>query len=218
MVLEQHFNDFLSRVIAEDALHARFLNSISLLEYIGARKMAKSLPQRGFDGQMLAHLSEEARHALVFKRWAERLNGQPMDFSANQLLASKPAQRYIQGIDRQAQVCARQLGLNLAETYWLATWMIEVRAMWAYPRYQAVLEQNGRGPGRISLVAIIREEQSHLRDMGHYFDQHPRVNRNVLQTLETEEESLFSQLLSKWEQSLTHDPALAQEDKPKGTS
>ncbi|MCB1050712.1 MAG: hypothetical protein KDC71_08930 [Acidobacteria bacterium] len=204
MALEQQFNDFLNRVVAEDALHARFLNTISLLEYIGARKMAKSLPQRGFDGQMLAHLSEEARHALVFKRWAERLNGQPMDFSAHQLLASKPAQRYIQAIDRQAQICACQLGLNPAETYWLATWMIEVRAMWAYPRYQAVLKQNGHGPGRISLAAIIREEQSHLRDMGRFFDQHLVVNRNVLQTLETQEDLLFSHLLNQWAQSLDH--------------
>src|SRR5579863_4921348 len=80
------FRARLSSVCAAPEAHARFLNTLSLLEHIGSRKIMLTRAIAG-DGRILKHLAEETRHAWFFKRAAERLAGRALDYAAQSTLA-----------------------------------------------------------------------------------------------------------------------------------
>ena len=58
----------LERIVAQPAIHARFINTLSRLEYVGARKLMKSQDSSGLDRETLQHLVEETRHAWMLKK------------------------------------------------------------------------------------------------------------------------------------------------------
>ena len=64
----------LERIVAQPAIHARFINTLSRLEYVGARKLMKSQDSSGLDRETLQHLVEETRHAWMLKKLACRLD------------------------------------------------------------------------------------------------------------------------------------------------
>ena len=64
--------DFLHAVMDDARLHSLWLNTLSFLEYTGARKIAKALPQTAFNERLLEHFSEETQHSLYFKRLARK--------------------------------------------------------------------------------------------------------------------------------------------------
>ena len=80
-------NQFLERVIRHKQLHGLWLNTLSFLEYMGSRKIAKALPQEEFNEVLLGHLSEEVRHSLYFKKQARHVSGQNYGFHKHELLA-----------------------------------------------------------------------------------------------------------------------------------
>ena len=65
--------DVLDRLIADPPRHARWLNTVALLEYTGARKMLKSQASARMSEMILRHAAEESRHAHFFKRAALRI-------------------------------------------------------------------------------------------------------------------------------------------------
>ncbi len=95
----------LARLTGDAGRHARFLNTLSLLEYIGVRKILKSQPAEGLSAEMLEHILEEARHAYVLKRLALRVGGESVaTYAAPALLCGEEARRYIQTLDRSAEI------------------------------------------------------------------------------------------------------------------
>ena len=71
---ERTLEMFFRRIAEVPALHARFLNTVAMLEYIGARKIMKSQRADMFDMELLSHVSEETRHAWLVKRMAIKLD------------------------------------------------------------------------------------------------------------------------------------------------
>ena len=70
----------LEKVTSEKALHSRWLNTLSYLEYIGTRKILKSLPAHIFGKVFLEHVNEEARHSLFFKNLAQKRGSKESKF------------------------------------------------------------------------------------------------------------------------------------------
>ena len=58
----------LDRIIPRPDLHARFVNTLARLEYVGVRKMLKSRRAERLDLDGLQHLLDEAVHALRLKK------------------------------------------------------------------------------------------------------------------------------------------------------
>jgi rubrerythrin len=141
-------------------LHARFLNTISLLEYMGARKILKSQKEEKMCSQVLAHAAEEIRHAQSFKKLALKMSaGKLTSYSDDQLLCGKEAREYFQSLD---QVVHEELGEDSYSNYLYTTLLIEERANQVYPIYETVLARAGF-PG--VLKAIVREEDGHLKEI-----------------------------------------------------
>lgn len=145
----------LEQICADQDLHIRFLNTLSLMEHIGSRKIMLAQP-RVPDGAMLKHLAEETRHAWFFKRAAEKLAGRPLDYDDDALLAGAAARFYMDRLD--AGISST---MTLGEgplPYLYMSLIIERRAIWAYRIYQSVLAARNCG---ISLTGVLAEEDLH---------------------------------------------------------
>lgn len=145
----------LEQICADQDLHIRFLNTLSLMEHIGSRKIMLAQP-RVPDGAMLKHLAEETRHAWFFKRAAEKLAGRALDYDDDALLAGAAARFYMDRLD--AGISST---MTLGEgplPYLYMSLIIERRAIWAYRIYQSVLAARNCG---ISLTGVLAEEDLH---------------------------------------------------------
>ncbi len=151
--------DTLEAICADVARHARFLNTLSLLEHIGSRKIMLARSQAP-DAAVLKHLAEETRHAYFFKRAAERAAGQTLHYGAAHTLAGASAKFYMGRLDARITAALRNSHGSLPYLY--MSLVIEDRAIWAYRIYQQVLAKQKSG---ISLSGVLAEEGLHLGAM-----------------------------------------------------
>jgi len=153
-------------IAARPPLHARLLNTISMLEYIGARKIMKSQRADEFDLELLTHVSDEIKHAWLIKRMAAQLDADGTGtYSAECLLGGSEAEAYIQELDAAAkeELCGSSFeGSESWVNYLYTSLLIEERADQFYGVYQGVLKDLGMdGP----LKALMKDESKHLAQM-----------------------------------------------------
>lgn len=159
---------WLARVVADPALHARFVNSLARMEYVGVRKMVKARRSETLDLDGLQHLIEEAGHALRLKRAALALHGEAAGgvatFAESDTLAGGAAEEYLQEVDRACEtlLADRPESERAESNYLLSSWAIEVRAQAFYPLYEEELRAAG---APFSVRAIQRDEDRHLAEM-----------------------------------------------------
>ena len=160
----------LSRVVAVPELHARLVNTLSRMEYIGVRKMLKARHADLLDEVGLQHIIEEASHALRLKRAAIKLNGDRAigvkTYSASDTLAGPAGEEYMQSVDRACEALIEPLPFEGAQrsdaNYLLSTAAIEIRADAFYPVYEECLRAAGAS---FSVSSILRDELRHLAEM-----------------------------------------------------
>jgi hypothetical protein len=150
----------LKRISTEPAIEARWLNTLSLLEFIGARKIGRTVADRHPTLEVLGHLADETRHALAFKRLACEVAGGEV----SEYLCPQEATGYFQTLDRELAAWAtRALGHeDIQLNYLLTTTLVEQRAMLLYPLYKAATRQ---ASVRTELGEVVTEEQSHRLDI-----------------------------------------------------
>ncbi|MBY0317035.1 MAG: ferritin-like domain-containing protein [Bdellovibrionales bacterium] len=155
------WQNILKSVVNQPLIHARFLNTLSMVEFIGARKIIKSQPESSVSMFVLSHAAEEIRHAQILKKLAIKLGGKSVQtYSEPSLIAGDLARRYIQEIDQSAGMVAGEQDSWLS--YLLTTLIIEERAQTFYPVYDELMAKvNMSGP----LKQIVRDEENHLEDM-----------------------------------------------------
>ncbi len=151
-------------VLSTNEQHARFLNTLSLMELCGAKKLAHLVSTRQCETFLLEHVAEEFRHAYFLRKLATKIAGLELDYSYPQLFHARKAKRYIINLDRLVCLLLKQHALadpaSIKErAYLLATFAIESRALPFYKAYQEALERKGIP---ISVKSIISEEESHL--------------------------------------------------------
>jgi hypothetical protein len=151
----------LSQICAAPELHARFLNTLSLMEHIGSRKIMASQSGEDLKQDTLKHLAEETRHAFFFKRAAESAAREALDYSAANTIATAAARAYMGRLD--AFLAASLAGGTPREcAYLYMSLIVEIRAVWFYRLYQQVLAERGAS---LSLKSVLAEEERHLSDM-----------------------------------------------------
>jgi hypothetical protein len=162
------FNKLLSVIITDNNLHARWLNTLSLMENTGARKISASEDPETVTYIILKHAAEEHRHAFYLKKQIEKIEfGDCPTYASDYLIAPKSSKYYLNQLD--VNVCRylkTQLGLKGKElrfaAYLLVTYAIEVRADELYPIYQDELD---KAFSKINVKSIILEEEGHLEEM-----------------------------------------------------
>jgi len=161
-------DNLLKKIVADTDLHARWLNTLSLMENTGARKISASEDTVNVTYIILKHAAEEHRHAFYLKKQLEKLGaGFCPTYAREYLLAPAHSKYYLNYLD--VEVCRylkSELNLSGSElrfaAYLLVTYAIEVRADELYPVYQQVLDDAG---SKVNVKSIILEEEGHLEEM-----------------------------------------------------
>jgi hypothetical protein len=160
--------NILPAIIADNELHARWLNTLSLMENTGARKISASEDPVTVTYIILKHAAEEHRHAFYLKKQIEKAGeGLCLTYASKYLLAPAYSKYYLNQLD--VDVCRylkKELGLKGKDlrfaAYLLVTYAIEVRADGLYPVYQDALDGAG---SKVNVKSIILEEEGHLEEM-----------------------------------------------------
>lgn len=192
------WQDTLKSVVNQPMIHARFLNTLSLLEYIGARKIIKSQDESMVNMVVLSHAAEEIRHAQILKKLALKVGGKSVEsYSENSLIAGKLGRKYIQDID-QASATAVE-GQDPWLCYLITTLIVEERAEVFYPVYEELIGKvNMSGP----LKQIVRDEVNHLAQMREYIDKDKRIDSQKLQSIRALEEKNFNLFFKEVEREM----------------
>ncbi len=157
-----------THIVNNDTIHARWLNTLSLMENTGARKISASEDPTTVTYIILKHAAEEHRHAFYLKKQIEKIEGVTLPtYAPKYLLAATHSKRYLNQLD--IDVCRylkEKLVLKGSElrfaAYLLVTYAIEVRADELYPVYQEALTEAG---SKVNVKSIILEEEGHLEEM-----------------------------------------------------
>jgi rubrerythrin len=161
--MQNELSSMLYAVVRNQALHAKWLNTFSYLEYIGFRKIVKSQKMEEITGEVLEHAIEEGRHALLLKRIALKIGGSEFNsYRETTLFCPNEAEAYFQGLD---QTCENKLsyesndGLRAKLIYLYVTLLVEERALEVYSVYQKVLAEADQ---KLPLNGLLAEEERHL--------------------------------------------------------
>ena len=198
----------LDRIIPDVAVHARFVNTLARMEYVGVRKILKSRRAEHLDLDGLQHILDEAVHALRLKKAATALAGREparvQTFADGDTLAGDAGEGYLQALDHRAEEALADLpeGARAEANYLLTSAAIEVRAQVFYPIYEQRLRAHAAG---FSVAAITKDEDRHLGEMADGLARALPDWRRRLEPLLAAEEALFSRFLSAVEAAL-HGP------------
>jgi hypothetical protein len=193
--MRERIQAVLKLIAAEPTLEARWLNTLSLLEFIGARKISRTVADRHPSLEVLGHLADETRHALAFKRLACEVAGAEV----SEYLCPQEAATWFQTLDRElaawtTQAVGRE---DVRLNYLLTTTLVEQRAMLLYPLYKAATRH---ATVRAELGKVVTEEQSHRRDIEETcLRLLAEAGAPELSTLRAIEERLFDRFLSALE-------------------
>jgi len=197
-------HSILPQIISNNQLHARWLNTLSLMENTGARKISASEDPVTVTYIILKHAAEEHRHAFYLKKQIEKAGKELCPTYADEyLVAPAYSKYYLNVLDVEvSRYLKKDLGLSGKElrfaAYLLVTYAIEVRADELYPVYQEALENAG---SKVNVKSIILEEEGHLEEMIaqlHKFS--PDWQRHADKAVEIE-----TRLFNDWVEALTRD-------------
>mgnify|MGYP001193153256 CR=1 FL=1 len=147
--------------VEHPAEHARFLNTLALMEHIGSRKIMVSQSKGWLNQDILKHLAEETRHSFFFKRAAEAIARRTLAFDDSDALRPGAAKMYFGRLDASV-ASALDPGVHPEIPYLYVSLTIELRAIWTYELYQQELAAR---PGKLSLKSVLAEEEMHLSQM-----------------------------------------------------
>lgn len=145
--------------------HARFLNTLSLMELCGAQKLSRMLPSQPRSSFLLEHIAEEYRHAFFLRHLANKVAPASIeDYNPETVWCLNHSKRYINSIERTICLMLHRDGheTHSSWVYLLSTLAIELRALPFYTLYQAALDEHQLG---ISVKSVISEEEHHLLEI-----------------------------------------------------
>lgn len=181
----------LEQLIAHPLQHARFVNTLAHMEFVGVRKMLRARHTSQIDEDGLHHLLEEASHALRLKRAASKLAGVDGDrvrtFGPADCLGGGAGDRYLQQVDSSCEQVLLDLPAEqrTEANYALSSLIIEIRADAFYPLYEECLRA---ADAPFSVRGILRDEERHLAEMIERVEASlPQAEERVREALRLEE-------------------------------
>lgn len=183
----------LEKIIQNKDIHAKWLNTLSYLEFMGTRKIARSASQPEQSEMRLRHLAEEARHAHFFKMMIPRLGVETChDYELGSLFCGLSATRYFNALDasvkKENQKRFKHSNKLTELSYLYVTTLIEERAGDVYVTYDKLLQKEGIP---IRLTGIIGEEDVHLKEMNEQLSKNELHSEEALDHLRKIENDLF---------------------------
>ena len=203
-----NLNGLIQQIVRRPALHARWLNTFSYLEYIGFRKIVKSQNADQVDSEILQHALEEGRHALRLKKLAVRLGGNDFQvYSARTLLCGDAAKAYFQNLDHACEAKLQYFDSRQRAqlVYYYVTWLVEMRALEVYGIYHQAL---GALPEAAVIKGLLTEEVGHLEEVSAQIQTLDPEFEKTQEALKIIEAQLYDNFLTALEHDLaSYSPA-----------
>ncbi|SDC06063.1 hypothetical protein [Pedobacter soli] len=161
-------DSILKKIVTDNVLHAKWLNTLSYMENAGAKKISASEHKENVNLIILKHAAEEHRHAYYLKKQIAKVDEALCKTYTNaELLSPNNTKYYLHALDiavcRYLKAEFNLSGYELKfAAYLFVTYAIEVRADELYPVYQAVLDE---AKSKVNVKSIILEEEGHLEEM-----------------------------------------------------
>ena len=194
MKQEEQLQQLLDIIVPDDGMHGKWLNSLSMMENTGARKISKFEDPIHVTEMILKHAAEEARHAWYLKKQISKLPDITCpDYSYPYLLAPIESHHYLNMLDVDAcRYLKKELRLEGRAlkhgAYLLVTYAIEVRADMLYGIYQDALTKYG---SKVNVKSIILEEEGHLAEMERMLQEFSRDWETLAKDICAVEDRLF---------------------------
>ncbi|NML57263.1 hypothetical protein [Chryseobacterium cheonjiense] len=160
--------NLLEKIVTDDEVHAKWLNTLSYMENAGARKISACEHPSDVNLIQLKHAAEEHRHAYYLKKQILKINSNTCEnYQREHLLASTATRQYLKNLDiKTCKYLQNEFSLTKEQlkyaAYLFVTYAIEVRADELYPVYQEILTKYS---SKIMVKSIILEEEGHLEEM-----------------------------------------------------
>lgn len=199
----------INQIVSSPELHAKWLNSLSMMENTGARKISACEHDQLVDEIVLKHAAEEARHAYYLKSQIKKTGFEGCKtYQPHELLAPIQSFQYLHALDTSiSRYLTNELGFSGNElryaAYLLVTYAIEVRADELYPVYEEVLKEND---SKISVRMIVVEEQGHLEEMIQQMDEFFGEWKQHADFVEKVEQGLFKKWITAIQKSIQSKP------------
>jgi hypothetical protein len=177
LVEDTSIAEFLGRLSAVPALELEWIDLLSQLEYVGCRKIVKSVGFESVSLEILRHVSEEASHAFLLKAVVEE--GGLRDRSWREGRFAEVGWRYFQALDQRISALPESEGLR----YPGVSWAIERRVLVVYPAYLKVTRNESL---KKALRRILAQEERHGAQFGLF-----RFPDGYLEQIARIEESLW---------------------------
>ncbi|MDX3913154.1 MULTISPECIES: hypothetical protein [Olivibacter] len=196
--------DLLYDIVADDCAHAKFLNTLSLMENSGACKISAIKDNALLNLTLLKHAAEEHRHAYHLKRQSRKLGTYCNTYQTHELLAPIVSKQYLDRLNLDVyryfkDVLAVSPDRLRFYAYLMVTYIIELRADELYPLYQEVLLRHG---SKVNVKAIIQEEKGHLEEMVNQLTEYDGEWRQHASYLIIKERRIFSDWINRIKQDL----------------
>jgi len=188
----------LNRIVGDEALHPRFINTLSMLEHMGSHKIMATQHGPDVDQPTLRHLAEECQHAFFMKRQAEKAAGRALEFVADDLLAPVAARMYFQRLEA-GMLHRLETESSPGAAYLYMSMIVEFRAVWFYSLYQTELRRHAHA---MSLKRLLGEEQNHLTDMAERLEHAGELSDTRVDAFVRTEHVLFGRFLDSLQQSV----------------
>ncbi|MDH4261573.1 MAG: hypothetical protein OEV78_00850 [Spirochaetia bacterium] len=203
--MNERLEKVLTKIIADHNSHAKWINLLSYLEFIGSRKIFKTQKNGFISEELLKHASDEARHALILKQMIGKIteNENFQYYDSKYMINAYSGFRYIQNLDSMVKKQLLKISAFKEDfsymCYVYVSYVIEVRANWLYAIYSGLLSKTG---SNVNVSAIISDEVRHLDDMTCEIGKlDPNSESNIVYFL-NKEGLLFERFLCNLEKSL----------------
>ena len=144
--------DFLGALTASPKMELEWIDLLSQLEYVGCRKIVKSIAFEAISLEVLRHVSEEASHAYLLKAVVEE--GGIVGRSWREGRFAEAGWSYFQNLDRRISALPGSDGLR----YPAVSWAIERRVLIVYPAYLRTTRNESL---KKALRRILAQEERH---------------------------------------------------------
>jgi hypothetical protein len=173
------------------SVHSLFLNTLSLLEYIGCRKILKSQQEDSVSEELLSHALEEIHHAKLLKTLALKLSeGLLTSYQTQHLLCGHEGRAYFQTVDYAVEAAFEKKDKRM--NYLLTTFLIEERALKVYPIYSEYLTSLGYSN---RLKSLVKDEHRHFKTVSEELNNSRKDYKSVIAPLAEIETIAFNRFL-----------------------
>jgi hypothetical protein len=158
-LVDRSVDELLGRIVASPEIELEWVDLLSQLEYVGCRKIVKSVGFEAVSLEILRHVSEEASHAFLLKSVVEE--GGLRDRSWREGRFAEAGWRYFQSLDQRISALPGSDGLR----YPGVSWAIERRVLVVYPAY---LQRTRNESLKKALRRILAQEERHGAQFGEF--------------------------------------------------